>query len=47
MVVTLQEYSGQFRLTIPKDIVDMEGLQKGDKFRIIKVQGYLAFERVK
>ena len=47
MVVTLQEHSGQFRLTIPRDIVDMEGLQKGDRFRIIKVQGYLALEPIK
>lgn len=47
MVVTLQEHSGQIRLTIPRDIVDMEGLKKGDKFKVVKIQGYLALEPVR
>lgn len=47
MVVSLQEHSGQYRLTIPKEIVEMEKLQKGDRFRIVKIQGYLALEPVK
>ena len=44
---TLQESNGQFRLTIPKDIVELEGLKKGDRFKIVKVQGYLALEPVR
>ena len=47
MAVTLQEHSGQYRLTIPREIVELEKLQKGDKFRIVKVQGYLALEPVR
>jgi bifunctional DNA-binding transcriptional regulator/antitoxin component of YhaV-PrlF toxin-antitoxin module len=34
-------------LTIPKEIVELEKIKKGDKFRIIKVQGYLALEPVR
>jgi hypothetical protein len=46
MVVSLQEHKGQYRLTIPREIVGLEKLQKGDKFRIVKIQGYLALEPV-
>lgn len=47
MSVTLQEHKGQFRLTIPKEIVELEKLEKGDKFRIVRIPGYLALEQVK
>jgi AbrB family looped-hinge helix DNA binding protein len=47
MTTTLQEYNGQYRITIPKDIVELEGLKKGDKFKVVKVQGYLALEPVR
>ncbi len=40
----LQEYNGQFRLTIPTTIVDVENWKKGQKFKWIKVQGYYALE---
>ncbi len=40
----LQEVNGQYTITIPKNIIEMEGLKKGDKFKIVKVQGYLALE---
>jgi hypothetical protein len=45
MTVILQEHSGQYRLTIPREIVELEKLQKGDKFRIVKIQGYLAWSQ--
>jgi len=47
MTTTLQEHDGQYRLTIPKNIVKLEGLKKGDKFNLVKVQGYLALEPVR
>ncbi|WP_407356370.1 AbrB/MazE/SpoVT family DNA-binding domain-containing protein [Methanolobus sp. WCC5] len=47
MVVTIQEYNGQYRITIPNDIIKLEGIKKGDKFNIVKVQGYLALEPVR
>lgn len=47
MTVILQEHSGQYRLTIPREIVELEKLQKGDRFRIVKIQGYLALEPVR
>ena len=47
MTVTLIENNGQYKITIPKNIVELEGLKKGDKFNIIKVQGYLALEPVR
>jgi bifunctional DNA-binding transcriptional regulator/antitoxin component of YhaV-PrlF toxin-antitoxin module len=47
MVVTLQEHNGQYRLTIPKEIVELEGLKKGDKFKITKIPGYLALEPIR
>ncbi len=46
MHVTLQEYNGQYRLTLPKNIMELEGFKKGQKFNIIKVQGYLALEPI-
>ena len=46
MTTTLQESNGQYRLTIPKNIVELEGYKKGQKFNIIKVQGYLALQPV-
>ncbi len=47
MTVTIQEYNGQYRITIPHDIIKLEGIKKGQKFNIIKVQGYLALEPVR
>lgn len=47
MTSTLQESNGQYRITIPKNIVELEGLKKGDEFKVIKVQGYLALEPVR
>ncbi|WP_321417626.1 hypothetical protein [uncultured Methanomethylovorans sp.] len=38
--------NGKVTLTIPKNIVDMEKLNKEDNFRIVKVQGYLALEPI-
>lgn len=44
----LQEHNnGQFTLTIPKKLVELEGLKKGDRFKIVKVQGYLALEPIR
>lgn len=47
MVVTLQEHKGQYRITIPKEIVELEKMQKGDKFRVVRIPGYLALEPVR
>jgi len=46
MTVTLQDNNGQYKITIPKNIIELEGFKKGQKFNIIKVQGYLALEPV-
>ncbi|WP_298684281.1 hypothetical protein [uncultured Methanomethylovorans sp.] len=41
MPLLKENCKGQFTMTIPKNIVDMEELKKEDKFRIIKVQSHL------
>jgi hypothetical protein len=46
MTTTLQEHKGQYRLTIPANIVKLEGFEKGQKFEVIKLQGYLALKPV-
>ncbi|WP_319506897.1 hypothetical protein [uncultured Methanolobus sp.] len=46
MLITLQEFNGQYRLTMPKNIMEIEGYKKGQKFEVIKVQGYLALKPV-
>ncbi len=46
MKVTLQEFNGQYRLTMPKNIMELEGYKKGQMFEIIKVQGYLALKPI-
>ncbi|WP_319507322.1 hypothetical protein [uncultured Methanolobus sp.] len=46
MSVTLIENNGQYKITVPKNIVELEGFKKGQKFNIIKIQGYLALEPV-
>jgi len=47
MPVTLIENNGQYKVTIPKNIIKLEGLKAGQKFNVIKVQGYLALEPVR
>ncbi|WP_407356026.1 AbrB/MazE/SpoVT family DNA-binding domain-containing protein [Methanolobus sp. WCC5] len=47
MTVSIQEFKGQYRITIPNDIIKLEGIKKGDKFNFVKVQGYLALEPVR
>ena len=47
MHVTLQEYNGQYRLTLPKNIMELEGFKKGQKFEITKEQGYLTLKPVR
>ncbi|AFV23458.1 hypothetical protein Mpsy_1250 [Methanolobus psychrophilus R15] len=46
MTVKLQKRNGQYSITLPKNIVESEGFDKGQLFEIIKLQGYLALKPV-
>ncbi|AFV25349.1 hypothetical protein Mpsy_3150 [Methanolobus psychrophilus R15] len=46
MTIKLQERNGQYSITLPKNIVEIEGFEKGQKFEVIKLQGYLALKPV-
>ncbi|WMW25153.1 hypothetical protein RE474_00090 [Methanolobus sediminis] len=47
MPVTLIESNEQYKITIPNNIVQLEGVKAGQKFNIVKIQGYLALEPVR
>jgi bifunctional DNA-binding transcriptional regulator/antitoxin component of YhaV-PrlF toxin-antitoxin module len=43
----IQEHNGQFRITIPDSIIKMKGIEKGDKFDFVEIQGYIALKPVR
>jgi|GEM_PF-2534502 len=47
MPIKLQERNGQYSITLPKNIIEFEGFQKGDKFEIVKIQGYIALKPIR